>query len=78
MSDTGRRRGEAARVLTPRRIVAAVLATLAVIVVLQNRAEVTLQFLAFQITAALWVASLALLVIGVLVGVLVSARRGRA
>jgi uncharacterized integral membrane protein len=61
--------------MTPRRIAAGVLALTALIFVLQNRDDVTLQFLFFRISAALWFASLALLVTGVLIGVLWTTRR---
>lgn len=57
-------------VLTPQRIVAAILLVLALTFVLQNRDDVTLQFIGFQVTATLWFASLALLLSGVLIGVL--------
>jgi uncharacterized integral membrane protein len=43
--------------------------------VLQNRDDVTLQFFFFRISAALWFTSLALLVTGVLIGVLWTTRR---
>jgi len=62
-------------VLTPQRITAALLTLIALVFVLQNRDEVTLQFVGFQVTATLWFASLALLVTGVLIGVLWTSRR---
>jgi lipopolysaccharide assembly protein A len=61
--------------LTPQRITAGVLTLIALVFVLQNRDDVTLQFVGFQITATLWFASLALLVTGVLIGVLWTSRR---
>lgn len=61
--------------LTPRRIAAGVLALIALAFVLQNRDEVTLQFLGVRVTATLWFASLSLLVTGVLIGVLWTSRR---
>jgi uncharacterized integral membrane protein len=61
--------------LTPQRISAGVLAVLALTFVLQNRDDVTLQFLGIRLTATLWFASLALLVVGVLIGVLWTSRR---
>jgi uncharacterized integral membrane protein len=61
--------------LTPQRITAGVLTLIALAFVLQNRDDVTLQFVGFQVTATLWFASLALLVTGVLIGVLWTSRR---
>ncbi len=61
--------------MTPRRIAAGILALTALVFVLQNRDDVTLQFLFIRISAALWFASLALLVTGVLIGVLWTTRR---
>lgn len=65
----------ASSTFTPRRVVAVVLAVLAIVFVLQNRAEVTLQFIGFQVTASLWFASTALLLVGVAIGVLLTSRR---
>lgn len=61
--------------LTPQRIAAGVLTLIALAFVLQNRDDVTLQFVGFQVTATLWFASLALLVTGMLIGVLWTSRR---
>jgi lipopolysaccharide assembly protein A len=61
--------------LTPQRISAGILTVLALTFVLQNRDDVTLQFLGIRLTATLWFASLALLVVGVLIGVLWTSRR---
>jgi uncharacterized integral membrane protein len=61
--------------MTPRRITAGVLGLMALVFVLQNRDDVTLQFLFFRISAALWFASLSLLVTGILIGVLWTSRR---
>jgi uncharacterized integral membrane protein len=61
--------------LTPQRITAGILALLALTFVLQNRDDVTLQFLGIRLTATLWFASLALLVSGVVIGVLWTSRR---
>jgi uncharacterized integral membrane protein len=61
--------------LTPRRIAAGVLALIALAFVLQNRDDVTLQFLGFRVTSTLWFASFGLLVTGVLIGVLWTSRR---
>jgi lipopolysaccharide assembly protein A len=69
------RRGATGSFLTPQRISAGILAILALIFVLQNRDDVTMQFLGIQVTATLWFASLALLVVGVLIGVLWTTRR---
>jgi lipopolysaccharide assembly protein A len=60
---------------TPRRITAGVLGLIALVFVLQNRDDVTLQFLGITITAALWFAFVALLATGVLIGVLWTWRR---
>jgi uncharacterized integral membrane protein len=72
---TDRHRTSTGGFVTPRRISAAVLAVLALTFVLQNRDDVTLQFLGIRVTATLWFASLALLVVGVLIGVLWTSRR---
>ncbi|TVR35168.1 MAG: hypothetical protein EA388_07770 [Nitriliruptor sp.] len=61
--------------LTPQRVVAGILLVLALTFVLQNRDDVTLQFIGFQVTATLWFASLSLLLSGVLIGVLWTSRR---
>ena len=66
----------AADLLTPRRILALVLAIAAVVFVLQNRVETTLTVFGVSVTAPLWLFTLALLAVGVLIGVLLS-RRGR-
>jgi len=58
--------------------VAIVLAVIAIIVVVQNREDVTLTLLVIEVTMPLWVASLVLLLIGTLVGWLLSSRRRRA
>lgn len=70
-----RSRGDEQGLLTPRRISALVLAAIALVFVLQNLDDVTLQFLGIRVTATLWFASLALLVVGVLIGVLWTSRR---
>ena len=72
---TDRSRTSTGGLLTPQRVSAAILAVVALTFVLQNRAEVTLQFLGLRVTATLWFASLALLVVGVLIGVLWTSRR---
>ena len=61
--------------VTPQRVVAGILAVLALTFVLQNRDDVTLQFIGIQVTATLWFASLALLLSGILIGVLWTSRR---
>jgi uncharacterized integral membrane protein len=63
--------------LTPRRIVAIGLAALGLIFILQNRADTSLQLLGFQVTGPQWLASLALLAIGIAIGVLMATRRPR-
>jgi uncharacterized integral membrane protein len=70
----GRSRSRRSDILTPRRIVALVLAVLTLVFVLQNRQDATFQLLGFQVTGPLWFASLALLGMGVAIGVLVSTR----
>lgn len=66
------------RGITPRQVAAIVVAVLAIVVVLQNREEVTLTLLVVEVTMPLWIASLVLLVIGALVGWLLASRRRRA
>lgn len=66
------------RGITPRQVVAIVLAVLALVVVLQNREDVTLTLLMIDVTMPLWIASLVLLLIGALVGWLLASRRRRA
>jgi uncharacterized integral membrane protein len=61
--------------LTPRRVVAIGLATLGLIFILQNRGDTSLQLLGFQVSGPQWLASLALLAIGIAIGVLVATRR---
>jgi uncharacterized integral membrane protein len=63
--------------LTPRRIIAVVLLFLAVLFVVQNRDDVTLQFLGVAVTARLWLTSTVLLLLGVAIGVLGSSRRSK-
>jgi uncharacterized integral membrane protein len=72
---TGTKAPESRAVLTPRRIGALVLAALALLLVLQNRDPVSLQVFALELTAPLWVAFMATLAVGVLVGWLASGRR---
>jgi lipopolysaccharide assembly protein A len=74
-SSTDRRQSSSDGLLTPQRITAGILAVVALVFVLQNRDDVTLQFLGIRITATLWFASLTLLVVGVLIGVLWNSRR---
>jgi uncharacterized integral membrane protein len=47
------------------------------IFILQNRADTSLQLLGFQVTGPQWLASLALLAIGIAIGVLMATRRPR-
>ena len=60
---------------TPQRIVALVLAVIAVSFILQNRADVTLNLLGIRVTGPLWLSSLVVLGVGIAIGVLLSARR---
>lgn len=60
--------------LTPRRIVALVLATLSAAFVLQNRGDATLSVFGISFTAPLWLFTLALLGIGIVIGVLLARR----
>jgi uncharacterized integral membrane protein len=73
--DTGRSPSNA--LFTPRRVVAAGLAALGLLFILQNRDDTSLQLLGFQITGPQWLASLALLATGIAIGVLVGTRRPR-
>lgn len=61
--------------LTPRRVVAVALAALGLIFILQNRDDISLQLLGFQVIGPQWLALLALLAIGIAIGVLVGTRR---
>jgi uncharacterized integral membrane protein len=63
--------------ITPRRVVAVALAAVGLLFILQNRADTSLQLLGFQVTGPQWLASLALLAIGVAIGVLLGTRRPR-
>jgi uncharacterized integral membrane protein len=72
---TDRSVGTKLHFLTPKRIAAGLLTVIALAFVLQNRDDVTLRFVGFQVTATLWFASLALLVTGVIIGVLWTSRR---
>lgn len=74
---TGTRGSSSTPLLTPRRIVAICLAALGLVFVLQNRDDASLQLLGFQITSPQWLASLALLAVGVAIGVLLGSRRQR-
>lgn len=62
---------------TPRRVLAIGLAAIGLLFVLQNRDDASLQLLGFQVTGPQWLASLALLAIGIAIGVLLATRRPR-
>lgn len=51
------------------------LAALGLIFILQNRDDASLQLLGFKITGPQWLASLALLATGIVIGVLVGTHR---
>ena len=73
--DTGDRdRGGWPRWLTAQRLLALVLVALVAGFILQNREEVTLRVLLFTVSAPLWSASLSLLVVGILIGWLLTGR----
>ncbi len=67
--------------LTPRRLVALASAALTLVFVLQNRDDAAFQLLGCQVVGPLWFASLALLGMGIAIGVLIGSRspsdRGR-
>lgn len=65
----------ASRAFGPRQIVAIVLVVLTLVLVLQNRQSVTLTLLVMSVEMPLWIATVVILVIGVLVGWLLA--RGR-
>lgn len=58
-----------------KQIVALVVAALTLIFILQNRETVHITFFALTVTAALWFVLLIVLVLGVVVGVLVTRRK---
>lgn len=61
--------------LTPRRVVALVLTVVAVLFVFLNRDDVTLNLLGIRVTGPLWLSSLVLLLVGIVIGYLLTARR---
>lgn len=63
--------------LSPKQIVAIVLAALAVIFVLQNRDDASINLLWSTLTMPVWVAFGGLLIVGVLIGLLLANRRTR-
>lgn len=73
----GRSSSRLAQMLTPRRIVALGLAVLTLVFVLQNRDDASFQLLGFQVIGPLWFASLALLGMGIAIGVLIGSRSPR-
>jgi uncharacterized integral membrane protein len=73
----GTRRSRWDGLFTPRRVVAVGLAALGLLFILQNRDDTSLQLLGFQVTGPQWLASLALLVTGIAIGVLMATRRPR-
>jgi putative membrane protein len=60
--------------MSPRRILALVVAALTLIFIVQNRDTVQIQFFTLTVTAALWLILVIMVVVGVLIGVLVSRR----
>lgn len=65
----------ASRALGPRQIVAIVLVLITLVLVFQNRQPVTLTLLVMSVEMPLWIATVVILVVGVLVGWLLA--RGR-
>lgn len=61
--------------VSPRHVVAIVLAVLALVLVFQNNEQVAVQLLVVDVSAPLWVVTLVLLALGVLIGWLLSSRR---
>lgn len=67
-------RGQGRRI-TPRQGGGIALAMLALVFVFQNTQDVTTSFLFFEVTASMWFVTLALLLVGIVIGWLLSSRR---
>ncbi|WP_407562170.1 lipopolysaccharide assembly protein LapA domain-containing protein [Streptomyces sp. 184] len=67
--------GGAGQALTPRRVVAIVLAALGLAFIFQNTRRVRIQLLFWEVTTPLWLALLAVALIGMLVGWMLQRRR---
>ncbi|WP_326820647.1 LapA family protein [Streptosporangium sp. NBC_01639] len=63
--------------LPPRVWVALVLAVLGAIFIAQNRVPVRIQWLTFTVTSPLWIALLAVALVGVVIGVLLRRRSAK-
>ncbi|GAB6919714.1 hypothetical protein JCM9803A_01640 [Rhodococcus erythropolis] len=71
-SDTSN--SSARSLLTPRTVIAAVLVALAVIFILQNRAETTIQLFWASVQSPLWLTLVVLLLLGWVAGLLTTRR----
>lgn len=63
--------------LSPKQIVAILLGVLAVVFVLQNRADASINLLWITVTMPVWVAFAGLLVVGIVIGYLLAGRRAK-
>ncbi|MEO3762203.1 LapA family protein [Streptomyces sp. B8F3] len=75
MAHTSARTGGARQALTPRRVAAIVLAALGLAFIFQNTRRARIQLLFWEVTTPLWLALLAVAVIGMIVGWMVRRRR---
>lgn len=75
-SDTGSADGGRRSALSTRQVTGLVLAAVALVVVLQNRGETTLAFFGVSVAAPLWLYTLIVLLVGALIGALLT-RRGK-
>lgn len=67
--------GGTGQALTPRRVVAIVLAALGLAFIFQNTRRTRIQLLFWEVTTPLWLALLAVAVIGMIVGWMLQRRR---
>ncbi len=63
--------------VSPRQVLAIVLAVLALVFIFQNDESIAFQVLVVEVTAPLWVVSLALLAIGMAIGWMLASRRAK-
>jgi uncharacterized integral membrane protein len=75
MAHTTERTGGARQALTPRRVVAIVLAALGLTFTFQNTRETRIQLLFWEVTTQVWPALPAVALIGVIVGWMLQRRR---
>ncbi|WBB62108.1 LapA family protein [Streptomyces sp. WMMC500] len=75
MAHTSVRTGGPRHALTPRRVVAIVLAALGLAFIFQNTRRTRIQLLFWEVTTPLWLALLAVTVIGMIVGWTLQRRR---